>query len=427
MPSKIFIDLEKFKEIYLSNKYENKQIAKMFNISLSLFYIIKRKMKLKKDKYIDIDEYKKLYYNNKSFKEIGIQFNITKNAASKIWKKNNLQKRKRIPHNKGYGDVILTCYKCKKTFISKKHIKKNNKRVFCSKKCAFSCNSGKDNSQYGKHSNKGQTKENSEWRQIAAEKIKGQNNPMFRKGKNSRYASYIGFRKDLNHICRSSWEANFARILKYEKIDYLYEKITFDIYDNKTYTPDFFVPKKNIFYEIKGYGKKDDFKKIKYVFDTYGKTVVLIDPKEYNKLKEQYKNIINWENDVISFKKRIKNINFIEINIEKIIKYTYSPKKVYNLSLEDNDCFFANKICVHNSVAHEIKAVNAKALTIPQKGGELVWRGDKRKTKIGKQITDVIFRKKVWHPGTQPTFFMRNAADKNRDTFIKEFTKNLKK
>ena len=51
---------------------------------------------------------------------------------------------------------------------------------------------------------------------------------------------------------------------------------------------------------------------------------------------------------------------------------------------------------------HEIRPKTANALTIPKGGGRLVWRKGKRKTalKSGK-ITDVIFTKKVMHPGTK--------------------------
>jgi hypothetical protein len=60
------------------------------------------------------------------------------------------------------------------------------------------------------------------------------------------------FREDLQHYVRSSWEANFARILRYFKEPYEYEKHRFDL-GNCFYIPDFYLPKQDIFYEIKGF------------------------------------------------------------------------------------------------------------------------------------------------------------------------------
>jgi len=104
----------------------------------------------------------------------------------------------------------------------------------------------------------------------------GKNNPMYGKVTHSR----SGFRKDLGHSVRSSWEANFARILKYLNITYEYEKQTFDLGDT-TYTPDFYIPTKDTFYEVKGFLshlKHVEFSK------KYNKKVVLVNEKFYNRL-----------------------------------------------------------------------------------------------------------------------------------------------
>ena len=60
-----------------------------------------------------------------------------------------------------------------------------------------------------------------------------------------------GVREDLGFYVRSTWEANFARILKFEKKHFEYENETFLLSNGKTYTPDFKVDE--VFYEIKGY------------------------------------------------------------------------------------------------------------------------------------------------------------------------------
>jgi len=69
-----------------------------------------------------------------------------------------------------------------------------------------------------------------------------------------------GFRKDLGFVVRSTYEANFARILNYLKIKYDYEPKRFKIVlpNNKisTYLPDFVIKNKYIF-EVKGFFEDD--------------------------------------------------------------------------------------------------------------------------------------------------------------------------
>lgn len=91
--------------------------------------------------------------------------------------------------------------------------------------------------------------------QIKNGKNKGKNNPMWGKTVQIKNNFKSGFREDLGHYVRSSWEANFARVLKFLKINYEYEKQTFLLKDGTTYTPDFYIPNKKTFYEIKGWVK----------------------------------------------------------------------------------------------------------------------------------------------------------------------------
>lgn len=67
--------------------------------------------------------------------------------------------------------------------------------------------------------------------QIKNGKSKGKNNPSYGKV----YHSKSGFRKDLGHSVRSSWEANVCRILNKYNIVYEYEKHTFKLKDGTTY------------------------------------------------------------------------------------------------------------------------------------------------------------------------------------------------
>lgn len=74
-----------------------------------------------------------------------------------------------------------------------------------------------------------------------------------------------GIREDIGINCRSSWEANFARILSMYGIKYQFEPRIFVFHKikrgTKAYTPDFYLPKTDEWVEIKGY--MDDASRIK--------------------------------------------------------------------------------------------------------------------------------------------------------------------
>jgi len=73
-----------------------------------------------------------------------------------------------------------------------------------------------------------------------------------------------GVRKDLGMSFRSSWEANFARVLNLYKVEFDFEPTVFPFpikRGTKAYTPDFFLPRNEDWIEIKGY--LDDKSKIK--------------------------------------------------------------------------------------------------------------------------------------------------------------------
>jgi hypothetical protein len=105
-----------------------------------------------------------------------------------------------------------------------------------------------------------------------------------------------GFRDDLQQYFRSNWEANFARILNFQNRTWLYEHQTFQLIDNVSYTPDFYLPSEDTFYEIKG--RMDERSKLQIqLMNEYFAHVKLtiIGPREYHALRKQYKSLINWE------------------------------------------------------------------------------------------------------------------------------------
>lgn len=72
-----------------------------------------------------------------------------------------------------------------------------------------------------------------------------------------------GFREGLGHYCRSTLEANFARVLVKEAVPYLYEPQVFRLPSGQRWTPDFFLlaPLKDLvpagWVELKGWRKSD--------------------------------------------------------------------------------------------------------------------------------------------------------------------------
>ena len=147
--------------------------------------------------------------------------------------------------------------------------------------------------------NKGLTKETSEKIKEMSEKESKIILNQFKNGRKTCPKPYklfkAGFREDLGHYVRSSWEANYARILKYLKIEYFYEFKRFDL-GKTTYTPDFYLPNSDEYHEIKGslYNNKE---KINLFKEKYPKIkFILIDTKKYKKLKAQYQPLISgWE------------------------------------------------------------------------------------------------------------------------------------
>lgn len=85
-----------------------------------------------------------------------------------------------------------------------------------------------------------------------------------RKAGNAFQYTKTGFREDIGMNVRSSWEANFVRVLNIYKIDFKFEPTVFAFpikRGTKGYTPDFFFTRDQDWVEIKGY--LDDKSKVK--------------------------------------------------------------------------------------------------------------------------------------------------------------------
>lgn len=181
----------------------------------------------------------------------------------------------------GFKDIEIYCSCCGKFFtILKCEFDKHNKRgldkFYCSREC-----SSKD--------------------KIGSRRINTSNSLVsYYMNNNVKKLNYKngGFREDIEIYVRSGWEANYIRILNFLKIKWEYEpKIFVLTIDNKnvTYRPDFYLPEKGLWIEIKGFWytplSKLKFEKFSNLFN-----IELIDLKKYKNLAMEYQNKIqNWE------------------------------------------------------------------------------------------------------------------------------------
>jgi hypothetical protein len=160
--------------------------------------------------------------------------------------------------------------------------------------------------------------DNEEYRRAAAEgylrrrSYAGKNNPMYgRPSPRGSGRGKGGKRRDIGHYVRSTWEANFCRILNRLGRRYEYEGQRFDVVVGgipMTYSPDVFLLDRGVYYEIKGHAKSSsDWEcscdacgkcraKIKEVRRLYGISVRLIGRKEYKQLTKRFKlSVPGWE------------------------------------------------------------------------------------------------------------------------------------
>lgn len=107
-----------------------------------------------------------------------------------------------------------------------------------------------------------------------------------------------GKRKDLdNTYFRSTWEANFARVLKLMKVDYEFEPKIFWLKRNDgseiSYTPDFYLPKTDEYIEVKGYWMDDAKEKFELFKEQYPEIKIkVIDSNNYKAYENRFKDQI---------------------------------------------------------------------------------------------------------------------------------------
>ncbi|MEK9167597.1 MAG: DNA polymerase III subunit alpha [Patescibacteria group bacterium] len=109
-----------------------------------------------------------------------------------------------------------------------------------------------------------------------------------------------GYRKDLGHYVRSNWEADFARILLHQGLSYEYEPRTFPVTlpdgSPTNYTPDFYIPSQETYYEIKGWLHDDDRLKMEEFQRQYPDIkLVIIGATKFAEFALKYRSLVAWE------------------------------------------------------------------------------------------------------------------------------------
>ena len=204
--------------------------------------------------------------------------------------------------------IIKICRWCGKFFQSYQ----SEKRIFCGNKCRIAYFKlypnrpwlGKKRPEVKKFLTMKGHHHTEEWKKQRSKQYKGRRmneeqkvqisktlmghpaNPGSGRGKS-------GWRKDIGHYCRSTWEANIARTLIYDKVNYYYEPKRF-YFNGFTYLPDFYIPELDWWIEVKGYLDETAKKKIN-AFKSLGLNLFIISKEEYQNFKEQYKDKILWE------------------------------------------------------------------------------------------------------------------------------------
>ena len=142
-----------------------------------------------------------------------------------------------------------------------------------------------------------------------------------------------GKRKDLNNqFFFFFWEANVARILNHLNIEWEYEikRFVFES-DNElgvdSYQPDFYLPKLNIWIEVKGWLDEKSKIRLKLFREYYPEeydNLIFIDQSFYNLLRYIYFNLEYWE-DYANYTRPYKNNYFEKLNEQQ----KYFIKKVF--------------------------------------------------------------------------------------------------
>jgi hypothetical protein len=116
-------------------------------------------------------------------------------------------------------------------------------------------------------------------KQITRDKVSGNKNGQY--GKAPPIVKGVKFidRKGRLFKFRSKWEEKLAIYFDKNNIDWEYEKTTYKLSDNSTYTPDFFI--EEMIYEVKGYPYKRSIEKFECFKKEYSHLKITLANRQY--------------------------------------------------------------------------------------------------------------------------------------------------
>lgn len=169
-----------------------------------------------------------------------------------------------------------------------------------------------------------------------------------------------GFRKDLGLELRSSWEADFARILNHIGVKWEYENEFLSSKNGPSYLPDFFL-ENNIIVEVKGYWDRKSRKTIQHHLKSKHEfKLFTIDGDMFQTLENMYRpHIKNWESNKI--KAPTVTLPVVGITRSERKKYVQDLRKGMNLYFErdpDNE-FDSQAIKVLNDKNEQVGFIAA--------------------------------------------------------------------
>lgn len=159
--------------------------------------------------------------------------------------------------------------------------------------------------------------------------------------------------KDLNCTFRSSWEANIARVLNYNRVKWTYEEIGLVLSGKNEnepifYTPDFYLEDNDIIVEIKGFWNKYSLEKVyackhkKFVYPSNVKNsntvfqncnYYIIDSDMFVTLEKVYPSLVpNWEPLTVS--RKAQDIFVVGINRLERTKFVKALKNSEKITLQ---------------------------------------------------------------------------------------------
>lgn len=207
--------------------------------------------------------------DRKSAKDIANQIGCSKASIYRRLKKCDIHVRNSVESHK---EIVNKKYSfITKSFLIKEYIV-NKKSAY---QIAKEINSGKNliYNRLRKYNIKIRTKS-----EARKGKYKGKKAPRFGKVAHGKWGEYKGI------WMRSSWEIKYAKYLDGLGIEWKYEPRRFDL-DNMTYLPDFYLPNKKIYVEIKGWLSIESYKKIKkFKIKFPEKKLIILEKKELEKL-----------------------------------------------------------------------------------------------------------------------------------------------